>query len=112
MKLIIAAIRPHKLGEVRDALAGAGVQGLMVSEVKGHGRQSGHTEVYRGAEYVVHFVPKIRIDAVVDDDICEDAVEAIRRTAHTGRIGDGKIFVLPVEQAMRVRTGERNQDAL
>lgn len=112
MKLIIAAIRPHKLDEVREALAEAGVKGLMVSEIKGHGRQSGHTEVYRGAEYVVHFVPKIRIDAVVEDEVCDDALEAIRRTAFTGKIGDGKIFVLPVEQAVRVRTGERNQDAL
>jgi nitrogen regulatory protein PII len=112
MKLIIAAIRPHKLDEVRDALAEAGVQGLMVSEVKGHGRQSGHTEVYRGAEYVVHFVPKIRVEAVVEDEICEDAVEAIRAKAFTGKVGDGKIFVLPVEQAVRVRTGERDRDAL
>lgn len=112
MKLIIAAIRPHKLDEVRDGLAQAGVQGLMVSEIKGHGRQSGHTEVYRGAEYVVHFVPKLRIEAVVEDDVCDDAIDAIRRHAFTGKIGDGKIFVLPVEQAIRVRTGERNQDAL
>ena len=112
MKLIIAAIRPHKLDQVREGLAGAGVQGLMVSEVKGHGRQSGHTEVYRGAEYVVHFVPKLKIEAVVDDDVCDDAVEALRKHAFTGKIGDGKIFVLPVEQAIRVRTGERNQDAL
>lgn len=112
MKLIIAAIRPHKLDEVREALAASGVKGLMISEIKGHGRQSGHTEVYRGAEYVVHFVPKIRVETVVDDEVCEDAIEAIRRHAFTGKIGDGKIFVLPVEQAVRVRTGERNQDAL
>lgn len=112
MKLIIAAIRPHKLDEVRDALAGAGVQGLMVSEVRGHGRQGGHTEIYRGAEYVVHYLPKIRLETVVDDALCEDAVEAIRASAFTGKIGDGKIFVLPVEQAIRVRTGERDRDAL
>ncbi len=112
MKLIVAVIKPYKLEEVRTALSGAGVQGLMVSEIKGYGRQSGHTEIYRGAEYVVQFVPKLRLDIVVNDEACDDVVETIRRHAHTGKIGDGKIFVLDVEQAIRVRTGERNQDAL
>ena len=112
MKLIIAVIKPFKLDEVHEALRGAGVHGLMVSEIKGYGRQSGHTEVYRGAEYVVHFLPKTRLDIVVDDAACDDVVETIRRTAHTGKIGDGKIFVLDVEQAIRIRTGEHNQDAL
>ncbi len=112
MKMIVAVIKPYKLEEVRTALAGAGVQGLMVSEIKGYGRQSGHTETYRGAEYVVQFVPKLKLDIVVNDDEAEGVVETIRRHAHTGKIGDGKIFVLDVEQAMRVRTGERNQDAL
>ena len=112
MKLIIAVIKPYKLEEVRTALAGAGVQGLMVSEIKGYGRQSGHTETYRGAEYVVQFVPKLRLDLVVNDDECDDVVETIQRHAHTGKIGDGKIFVVNVEQAIRVRTGERNQEAV
>jgi nitrogen regulatory protein P-II 1 len=112
MKLIVAVIKPYKLEEVRTALSGAGVQGLMVSEIKGYGRQSGHTETYRGAEYVVQFVPKLRLDIVVNDDECDDVVEAIRRHAHTGKIGDGKIFVVDVEQAIRVRTGERNREAV
>jgi nitrogen regulatory protein PII len=112
MKLIIAVIKPYKLEEVRTALSGMGVQGLMVSEIKGFGRQSGHTEIYRGAEYVVQFVPKLRLDIVVNDEECENVVETIRRHAHTGKIGDGKIFVLPVEQAVRVRTGERDMEAV
>ena len=112
MKLIVAVIKPYKLAEVRTALSGAGVQGLMVSEIKGYGRQSGHTETYRGAEYVVQFVPKLRLDIVVNDDECDDVVETIQRHAHTGKIGDGKIFVVDVEQAIRVRTGERNQEAV
>jgi nitrogen regulatory protein PII len=112
MKLIIAVIKPYKLEEVRTALSGAGVQGLMVSEIKGFGRQSGHTEIYRGAEYVVQFVPKLRLDIVVNDEECDSVVETIRRHAHTGKIGDGKIFVLPVEQAVRVRTGERDVEAV
>ena len=112
MKLVIAVIRPFKLDEVHEALRGAGVHGLMVSEIRGYGRQSGHTEVYRGAEYVVHFVPKTRLDLVVADDHCEEVVETIRRTAFSGKIGDGKIFVLDIEQALRIRTGERDQDAL
>jgi nitrogen regulatory protein PII len=112
MKLIVAVIKPYKLEEVRTALSGAGVQGLMVSEIKGYGRQSGHTEIYRGAEYVVQFVPKLRLDIVVNDEECDGVVETIQRHAHTGKIGDGKIFVLDVEQAIRVRTGERNQEAI
>ena len=112
MKLIIAVIKPFKLEEVRTALSGLGVQGLMVSEVKGFGRQSGHTEIYRGAEYTVNFVPKLKLEIVVNDDQAETVVDTISSTAQTGKIGDGKIFVLNVEQALRVRTGERDQDAL
>ncbi|MEL6235937.1 MAG: P-II family nitrogen regulator [Pseudomonadota bacterium] len=112
MKLIIAVIKPFKLEEVREALTGAGVQGLMVSEVKGYGRQSGHTEIYRGAEYVVNFVPKIKLELVVPDDQVEKVVDIVVTTAKTGKIGDGKIFVLGVEQAVRVRTGETGNDAL
>ncbi|MEL7137814.1 MAG: P-II family nitrogen regulator [Pseudomonadota bacterium] len=112
MKLVIAVIKPFKLEEVREALTGIGVQGLMVSEVKGYGRQSGHTEIYRGAEYVVNFVPKIKIEMVIADDQIEKVVEAISSTARTGKIGDGKIFVTSIEQAIRVRTDERDEDAL
>ncbi|HEU0222222.1 MAG TPA: P-II family nitrogen regulator [Paracoccaceae bacterium] len=112
MKLIIAVIKPFKLEEVREALTSAGVQGLMVSEVKGYGRQSGHTEIYRGAEYVVNFVPKIKLEIVVPDAMVEKVVDTLAATAKTGKIGDGKIFVLNVEQAMRVRTGETGNDAL
>ena len=112
MKLIIAVIKPFKLEDVREALTGIGVQGLMVSEVKGYGRQSGHTEIYRGAEYVVNFVPKIRLEVVTTDDQVDKIVETISSTARTGKIGDGKIFVANVEQAMRVRTGETGEDAL
>ena len=112
MKLVIAVIKPFKLEEVREALTAVGVQGLMASEVKGYGRQSGHTEIYRGAEYVVNFVPKIRLELVVPDGIVPAVVEAVARTARTGKIGDGKIFVVDVEQAMRVRTGETGDEAL
>jgi nitrogen regulatory protein PII len=112
MKLIIAVIKPFKLEEVREALTAVGVQGLMVSEVKGYGRQSGHTEIYRGAEYVVNFVPKVRLELVVPEASAVAVVETIANTAKTGKIGDGKIFVLDVEQAMRVRTGESGEEAL
>ena len=112
MKLIIAVIKPFKLEEVREALTGIGVQGLMVSEVKGYGRQSGHTEIYRGAEYVVNFVPKIKLEIVVSDSQVDSVVSTIASTARTGKIGDGKIFVVGVEAAVRVRTDERNEDAL
>jgi len=112
MKLIIAVIKPFKLEEVREALTTIGVQGLMVSEVKGYGRQAGHTEIYRGAEYVVNFVPKVKLEMVVEDAIVEKAVDTLSSTAKTGKIGDGKIFVLDVEQAVRVRTGETGADAI
>jgi nitrogen regulatory protein PII len=112
VKLIIAAIKPHKLDEVREALIGIGVRGMMVTEIKGFGMQSGHTEIYRGAEYAVNFVPKVKIEAVVDDALAEQVVEVIAKTAQTGKIGDGKIFTLDVEGARRVRTGETGSDAL
>ncbi len=112
MKLVVAVIKPFKLEEVREALTSVGVQGLMVSEVKGYGRQSGHTEIYRGAEYVVNFVPKIKIEMVVSDSSVAQVVETLANTAKTGKIGDGKVFVIDVEQAMRVRTGEVGEDAL
>jgi nitrogen regulatory protein PII len=112
MKLIIAVIKPFKLEEVREALTGVGVQGLMVSEVKGYGRQSGHTEIYRGAEYVVNFVPKIKLEIAAPDGSVDKIVETIASTARTGKIGDGKIFVVDLEQAVRVRTDERGEDAL
>ena len=112
MKLIVAIIKPFKLDEVREALADVGVNGLTVTEVKGFGRQKGHTELYRGAEYVVDFLPKLKIEAVVADDILEQAIEAIRKAAYTGKIGDGKIFVYEVEQASRIRTGEMGEDAV
>ena len=112
MKLIVAIIKPFKLDEVREALADVGVNGLTVTEVKGFGRQKGHTELYRGAEYVVDFLPKLKIEAVVADDILEQAIEAIRMAAYTGKIGDGKIFVYEVEQAIRIRTGEMGEDAV
>jgi nitrogen regulatory protein PII len=112
MKLIIAVIKPFKLEEVREALTGIGVQGLMVSEVKGYGRQSGHTEIYRGAEYVVNFVPKIKLEIAAPDGSVDKIVETIASTARTGKIGDGKIFVLDLQQAVRVRTDERGEDAL
>ena len=112
MKLVIAVIKPFKLEEVREALTATGVQGLMVSEVKGYGRQSGHTEIYRGAEYVVNFVPKIKLEIVVPADQVEQVIETISSTARTGKIGDGKIFVVDVEQTVRVRTDERDEDAI
>jgi nitrogen regulatory protein PII len=112
MKYIIAIIQPHRLDAVRDALAEIGVRGLTVSEVRGFGRQKGQTEVYRGAEYVMQYVPKVKVEVAVDDDIADRAVEAIGNGARTGRIGDGKVFVLPLEGAMRVRTGEMGADAL
>ncbi len=112
MKMIIAIVKPFKLDEVREALVAAGVEGLTVSEVKGYGRQKGQTEIYRGAEYQVNFVPKVKLEAVVDDAAVEGAVEAVKKAAATGRIGDGKIFVLPVEDAVRIRTGETGSAAL
>lgn len=112
MKIVMAVIKPFKLEEVRDALTALGVHGLTVTEVKGYGRQKGHTEIYRGAEYVVNFVPKIKLEIVVPDAAVEKTVETIAATAKTGKIGDGKIFVLDVEQALRVRTGEIGEDAL
>ena len=112
VKLIIATIKPFKLEEVREALTDAGVRGLMVTEIKGFGAQSGHTEIYRGAEYVVNFVPKVKLELVVADSVADQMVEVISKTAQTGKIGDGKIFVLDVEQAVRVRTGETGEDAL
>lgn len=112
MKLIIAIVKPFKLDDVREALTGAGVEGLTVSEVKGYGRQKGQTEIYRGAEYAVNFVPKVKLEAVVDDSAVAAAVEAIKSSAATGKIGDGKVFVLPVEQAVRIRTGETGAAAL
>ena len=112
MKLIIATIKPFKLEEVREALTEIGVRGMMVSEVKGFGAQSGHTEIYRGAEYAVNYVPKTKLELVVPEGLADQAVETIRKTAETGKIGDGKIFVLDVAQAMRVRTGETNENAI
>ena len=112
MKLITAIIKPFKLDDVREAIANLGVEGLTVSEVKGFGRQKGHTELYRGAEYQVDFLPKVKLEVIVEDSMAERVVEAIAAAAQTGRIGDGKIFVIPVETALRIRTGERNEDAL
>ena len=112
MKKIEAIIKPFKLDEVKEALQDVGVQGLSVIEVKGFGRQKGHTELYRGAEYVVDFLPKVKLEIVVDDDLVDQAVEAIVDAAKTDKIGDGKIFVSPVEQAIRIRTGETGPDAL
>ncbi|KJV11126.1 nitrogen regulatory protein P-II 1 [Elstera litoralis] len=105
-------IKPFKLDEVKEALHEIGIQGLTVTEAKGFGRQKGHTELYRGAEYVVDFLPKVKIEIVMDDALVERAVEAIQQAAHTGRIGDGKIFVIPVEDAIRIRTGEKGGDAI
>jgi nitrogen regulatory protein P-II 1 len=112
VKLIIAAIKPFKLEEVREALTTIGVRGMMVTEIKGFGSQSGHTEIYRGAEYAVNFVPKVRLEIVVSDTLAEAVVDTIAKTAKTDKIGDGKIFVLDVSHAVRVRTGEINDDAL
>lgn len=112
MKKIEAVIKPFKLDEVKEALQEIGVKGMTVTEVKGFGRQKGHTELYRGAEYVVDFLPKVKVEVVVEDSLVERAIEAIVNAARTGRIGDGKIFVTPVEEVVRIRTGERGADAL
>ncbi len=112
MKKIEAIIKPFKLDEVKDKLNEIGVKGITVSEVKGFGRQKGHTELYRGAEYVVDFLPKVKIEVVVSEDLVNAVVDSITQTAQTGRIGDGKIFVLPVEDTIRIRTGERGEDAI
>jgi nitrogen regulatory protein P-II 1 len=112
MKLVEAIIKPFKLDEVKDALNAIGIEGITVSEVKGFGRQKGHTELYRGAEYVVDFIPKIKIEIAITDDLVPKVVETILAAARTGRIGDGKIFVLPLEEALRIRTGEKGDDAV
>jgi nitrogen regulatory protein P-II 2 len=112
MKLIMAVIKPSRLDEVRTGLSALGVSGMTVSEVKGFGRQGGHTEIYRGAEYEIHFVPKVKIEVAVPDDIAERAIATIRECANTDKIGDGKIFVFDIEQAIRIRTGETGADAL
>ncbi len=112
MKKIEAIIKPFKLDDVKDALNGIGITGMTISEVKGYGRQKGHTEIYRGAEYVVDFIPKMKIEIVVAADLVGQVVDTIRNAANTGKIGDGKIFVLPVERVVRVRTGEENRDAV
>ncbi len=112
MKKIDAIIKPYKLDDVKDALNNIGVKGMTITEVKGYGRQKGHTEIYRGAEYVVDFVPKIKIEAVVSDDLADKAIDAILKAANTGKIGDGKIFITPVEQVIRIRTGEQGTSAL
>jgi nitrogen regulatory protein P-II 2 len=112
MKLVTAVIKPFKLDDVREALSEIGVQGITVTEVKGFGRQKGHTELYRGAEYVVDFLPKMKIEVALDDSLVDQAVEAISKSASTGKIGDGKIFVFGLDQAVRIRTGETDKDAL
>ena len=112
MKIVMAIIKPFKLDEVREALTAVGIQGLTVTEVKGYGRQKGHTEIYRGAEYAVSFLPKIKIEVAVSDDLADSAVDAITSAAKTGQIGDGKIFVFGIDQAVRIRTGETDNDAL
>ena len=112
MKLVTAIVKPHKLDEVREALTSIGVEGLTVAEVRGFGRQKGHTEIYRGAEYEISFVPKVRIDVAVTDKLAEQVVEAIAKTAQTGNIGDGKIFVSDIAKAVRIRTGETDEEAL
>ncbi|HZP93202.1 MAG TPA: P-II family nitrogen regulator [Burkholderiales bacterium] len=112
MKLVTAIIKPFKLDEVREALSGIGVQGITVTEVKGFGRQKGHTELYRGAEYVVDFLPKVKIEAAISDDLLERTIETIEQAANTGKIGDGKIFVFDLEQVVRIRTGEVGAEAL
>jgi nitrogen regulatory protein P-II 2 len=112
MKLIVAIIKPFKLDEVRQALTDIGVHGMTVTEVKGYGRQKGHTEIYRGAEYVVNFLPKLRIEVAVDSNMAEKVIEAITSRARTGQIGDGKVFVTPIDSALRIRTGETDSDAL
>jgi nitrogen regulatory protein P-II 1 len=112
VKLVVAVIKPHKLDEVKEALKRVGIQGLTVTEVQGFGRQRGHTEVYRGAEYTVDLVPKVRIEIVVDDDVVREVVDTIIDTARSGKIGDGKVWVVPVEEIVRIRTGERGSDAV
>jgi nitrogen regulatory protein P-II 1 len=112
MKKIEAIVKPHKLDEVKNALSKLGVQGMTVSEVRGFGRQKGHTEVYRGAEYTIDFVPKAKIELIVIDELVHQVIETIERAAKTGKIGDGKIFVFPVEEVIRIRTGERGRDAI
>ena len=112
MKLVSAIIKPFKLDEVREALAAVGVQGITVTEVKGFGRQKGHTELYRGAEYVVDFLPKVKVEAAIRDDLLHQVIETIEKSASTGKIGDGKIFVFDVEQVIRIRTGETGEEAL
>jgi len=112
MKLVIAILKPFKLDEVREALSELGVQGITVTEVKGFGRQKGHTELYRGAEYIVDFLPKVKLEAAVSDDILERVIEAIENSARTGKIGDGKIFVVDLQQVIRIRTGETGKEAL
>ncbi|GBL44775.1 nitrogen regulatory protein P-II [Sulfuriferula multivorans] len=112
MKFVTAIIKPFKLDEVREALSTIGVQGITVTEVKGFGRQKGHTELYRGAEYVVDFLPKVKIEAAIADDLLDQVIEAIEKSAHTGKIGDGKIFVFNLEQVVRIRTGESGPEAL
>ena len=112
MKLVMAVIKPFKLEDVREVLSNIGVEGMTVSEVKGFGRQKGHAEIYRGAEYTVHFLPKVKLEIAVNDDLVESAVEAIRSAAQTGKIGDGKIFVYDISSVLRIRTGEVDKDAL
>lgn len=112
MKLVSAIIKPFKLDDVRESLSEVGVQGITVTEVKGFGRQKGHTELYRGAEYVVDFLPKVKLEVAVDDSMVEQVIEAITSVANTGKIGDGKIFVSPLEQVIRIRTGETGKDAV
>ncbi len=112
MKKIEAIIKPFKLDDVKDALSGIGVKGLTVSEVKGFGRQKGHKEIYRGAEYQVDFVPKVKIEVVLDAKLVDDALDVIKQSAYTGQIGDGKIFIYPIEEVIRIRTGERGQEAI
>ncbi len=112
MKMVTAIIKPFKLDEVREALSAIGVQGITVTEVKGFGRQKGHTELYRGAEYVVDFLPKVKVEAAIQDSILDQVIEAIEKSAGTGKIGDGKIFVFDVEQVIRIRTGETGEEAL
>ena len=112
MKLVTAIIKPFKLDDVRQALADVGVKGVTVTEVKGFGRQRGHTELYRGAEYVVDFLPKMKVEVAIDDDLFEQVIEVISNTARTGKIGDGKIFIMPLEQVIRIRTGETGPEAV
>ena len=112
MKMVMAVIKPHKLDQVREALTGLGVEGMTATEVKGYGRQKGHTEIYRGAEYTVNFLPKVRIDVVVADSLIDQTIEAVQEAAKTGKIGDGKIFVYDVSSAVRIRTGETGDEAL